>query len=125
MHLNSPAPRNGREWNISHASPRCEDVNISWSAEENARSMFRWRRIVVFSDPTGATTRAIISLYRTAITAAGVPSAPELYARRVGRCHFLYFSPEAAQLCAPIFEAFPAASLDRYLDLHGCTLITA
>ena len=125
MHLSSPTPRNGREWKISHASPRREDVKIARSAEENANGMFSWRRIVVFADPSDATTRAIVSLYRTVITAAGVPSAAQLYVRRVGRCNFLYFSPEAAQLCAPIFEAFPAASIDRYLDLHGCTLITA
>ena len=81
--------------------------------------------MVVFSNAIDATTHAIVALYRAAIMAAGVPPQAELYARRVARCHFLYFSPEAAQLCARIFEVFPAEPIDPPADLHACSLIHA
>jgi len=121
MLLRHQTPRDGPNWNPLYGQPSCEDVKIARSVEENSDARpSRWHRMVVFSDPIDAMTRAVISLYRTAITAAGVPSGARLYSRQVGRCHFLYFSPLASLLCARIFEVFPAEPIDGAPDLSSC-----
>ena len=81
--------------------------------------------MVVFADPFDAASRAIIRLYRTALLAAGDPAQAELYARKVGNCHFFYFSPAAAKICGRIFEAFPADAIPDPCTLRGFTLIRA
>ena len=122
MSLGHQTLRNGFDGIPSYSSPSQTNVKIALSVEEiSDRIPASWHRMVVFSDPIDATTRAVITLYRTAVQAAGNPAKAQLYVRRVGQCHFLYFSPEASLLCERIFEVFPAEPIEHPPDLHRCS----
>ena len=99
-----------------------QDVNLTRHPGKIAPgTATKWHRLVVFLDPrtTGnAAAAALMTLYRTAFLAEGAPSGAHLYQRQMGNHHVFYFSPEAARICARIFEIFPADPCEEPRNLY-------
>ena len=92
-----------------------------WQHEQDAE----WRRMVIFSQHREAVASAVITLYRAALKTSDTPlwQAP-LYVRRMPTSIVLYFSPEAAELCKSVFDAFAADPTQRPRNLQAYALIT-
>src|SRR4051812_35764276 len=103
-------------------STRPSEFVADWAVEQHAV----WRRMVIFSAHREAVASAVISLYRAASASVDTPlqEAP-LYLRRTQSSIMLYFSPEAAELCKGICDAFGSDPTERPRNLQACALITA
>ena len=96
-------------------------VVTDWQQEQHDE----WRRMVIFSQHREAVASAVITLYRAALATADTPvwQAP-LYLRRMRTSIVLYFSPEAAELCKSVFDAFATDPTQRPRNLQAYALIT-